>query len=92
MASAAVQAEADRAKAQRETASKDAKDKEAKDRAARETEAAARDVATGPVVLTVRLVGRASKVYYVIGEVNAPACSPSPAGRPSWTGCSRPAT
>lgn len=37
---------------------------------------AVRDVETGPVVLNVRLVGRASKVYYVIGEVNAPGVFP----------------
>jgi polysaccharide biosynthesis/export protein len=38
--------------------------------------AALRDAPTGPVVVTVRLVGRASKVYYVIGEVNAPGVFP----------------
>jgi polysaccharide export outer membrane protein len=38
--------------------------------------AALRDAPTGPVVVNVRLVGRASKVYYVIGEVNAPGVFP----------------
>ena len=61
---AALKAEAEKAKAMR-----DAKDKDAE-------KEAIRDVPTGPVVVTVRLVGRASKVYYVIGEVNAAGVFP----------------
>lgn len=60
-----LKTEADKAKAMREAKDKDAKEREA-----------VKDVPTGPVVVTVRLVGRASKVYYVIGEVNAAGVFP----------------